>query len=190
MLQPGAGATMYRCSATSATRSSPGHGRRRRSCSTESPVSLPCTRCRSGRTWPVCALASTPGTARSVSYLGEVRKHAGMMVPGPAQAAAVSRSTTTRPSPSSADATNSGSPAWLRRCRSGRESNRAPGWRFLPLVPRRRRVAVRRAARGRWWRLGEPGGVLWRCGPEYVRVAVVQPDAVLSTLASRLGVTP
>ena len=48
-----------------------------------------CTRCRSARTSPACGRASTPATPTSCDYLREVRKHAGFMVPGPVQAAAV-----------------------------------------------------------------------------------------------------
>ena len=49
----------------------------------------PCTRCRSGRTWPASGSGSTPAIAELVDYLSEVRKHAGFMVAGPVQAAAV-----------------------------------------------------------------------------------------------------
>ena len=49
----------------------------------------PSTRCRSARTWPGPGPASTPATPTWSHYLSEVRKHAGFMVPGPVQAAAV-----------------------------------------------------------------------------------------------------
>ena len=60
-----------------------------RSSSTGSTASSPCTRCRSARTSPAPGSASTPATPSSSHYLQEVRKHVGMMVPGPAQAAGV-----------------------------------------------------------------------------------------------------
>ena len=47
-----------------------------------------CTRCRSGRTSRATAPASSPATAL-VAELLEVRKHAGMIVPAPVQAAMV-----------------------------------------------------------------------------------------------------
>ena len=65
----GAGPTACRCSATSATSSSPGTGRRARSSSTASTGSWPCTRSRSGRTWPACGPASTPATPSWCTYL-------------------------------------------------------------------------------------------------------------------------
>ena len=48
----------------------------------------PCTRCRSARTWPGSAPGSSPATASSSRYLGEMRKHGGLMMPAPIQAAA------------------------------------------------------------------------------------------------------
>ena len=85
----GAARTTCRCSATSATSSSPGTGRRARSSRTASTASSRCTRCRSARTSPACAPASTPATPSSSTTSREVRKHVGLMVPGPVQAAAV-----------------------------------------------------------------------------------------------------
>ena len=59
----GAGRTASRCSATSATPSSPGTVRRA-ACSSPAPTGWsPSTRCPSGRTWPGCGPASTPGDA-------------------------------------------------------------------------------------------------------------------------------
>ena len=57
------------------------HRRRSTACSR-------CTRSRSDRTWPGCAPGSSPATATSSRYLGEVRKHGGLMMPAPVQAAA------------------------------------------------------------------------------------------------------
>ena len=49
----------------------------------------PCTRCRSGRTWPATAPGSCSATRRSSGSLLEARKHLGLMVPAPVQAAMV-----------------------------------------------------------------------------------------------------
>ena len=78
-----------RCSATSATPSSRGTARRARSSSTAPTAWSRCTRCRSDRTSRACASASTPATPSSSATSREVRKHAGLMVPGPVQAAGV-----------------------------------------------------------------------------------------------------
>ena len=43
----------------------------------------PCTRCRSAPTWPASGPASTPATPSWSPTCAEVRKHAGLMVPGP-----------------------------------------------------------------------------------------------------------
>ena len=96
---------------------------RARSSSTGSTAWWPCTRCRSGRTWPASGSASTPATPSWSSYLPEVRKHVGMMVPGPVQAAAVAalgddapRRRAARPLPAPARA------AGARCCAPGRAS--------------------------------------------------------------------
>ena len=78
-----------RCSATSATSSSRGTSAAARSSSTGSTAWWPCTRCRSARTWPASGSASTPATPSWSTTCSEVRKHVGMMVPGPVQAAGV-----------------------------------------------------------------------------------------------------
>ena len=57
--------------------------------STASTASSRCTRCRSARTSPALRVGFYAGDAELVAYLQEVRKHVGMMVPGPAQAAGV-----------------------------------------------------------------------------------------------------
>ena len=48
-----------------------------------------CTRCPSGPTWPATGPGSSPATRRWSRELLEVRKHAGMIVPAPVQAAMV-----------------------------------------------------------------------------------------------------
>ena len=64
-------------------------GRPTRSSSTAPTACWPCTRCRSARTWPALRAGFYAGDPELVHYLSEVRKHAGFMVPGPVQAAAV-----------------------------------------------------------------------------------------------------
>ncbi len=130
------------------------------------------------------------GDAELVRYLSEVRKHAGFMVPGPVQAAAVV--------------------AWgddehveqqreryrlrLERCRSvlaaiGIEAP-LPGGGFYLWVP-----APGGDAWGLTRRLAEEAGVLVSpgefygpAGSGYVRLAMVQPDERLELMAERLGV--
>ena len=87
--RPGAGPTPSRSSPTSATSSSRGTDRPARSSSTGPTASSRCTRSRSARTWPVRGSASTPATPTSCTTSREVRKHAGFMVPGPVQVAAI-----------------------------------------------------------------------------------------------------
>ena len=90
-----------------------GRPRRTRSSSTGPTACWPCTRCRSARTWPAPGSASTPATPSSSRTCHEVRKHAGFMVPGPVQAAAVAALGRRRPRRRAARrATASGSNAW------------------------------------------------------------------------------
>ena len=65
-----------------------------------------CTRSRSARTWRASASGSSPATPTLVQYLGEVRKHAGLMIAGAGAGRVRSRrSATTRTSTSSGRAT-------------------------------------------------------------------------------------
>ena len=61
---------------------------RPRSSSTDPTAWSPSTRCRSGRTWPA-SRRLLRRDAELVAYLQEVRKHVGLLVPGPGQAAGV-----------------------------------------------------------------------------------------------------
>ena len=118
----------------------------------------------------------------------EVRKHVGMMVPGPAQAAGVV---------ALADDDHVGvqRDRYRRRLERAGRGRSAPGRastialpdrRLLPVVRRRRRLGVRRAP-------GRDGGALVSPGEFYgpgcapnVRVAVVQPDDRIELMAARL----
>jgi succinyldiaminopimelate transaminase len=131
------------------------------------------------------------GDGDLVSYLGEVRKHAGMMVPGPAQAAGVValdddaavvvQRQRYRQRLTSLETTLS---AW-----SGIDIALPDGGFYLWFhVGDAWGFAERLAADG--GALVSPGEFYGEAGREHVRVAVVQPDALISTLASRLGVTP
>ena len=61
----------------------------RRSATATTPGCWRCTRCRRARRWPAIGPDSSPVTAGLVAELLAVRKHAGMMVPTPVQAAMV-----------------------------------------------------------------------------------------------------
>ena len=129
------------------------------------------------------------GDPELVHYLQEVRKHVGMMVPGPAQAAGVVAldddahvevAAPALPPPAGAD---------------GRDPRRlvgpadpAAGRRLLPVVPGRRRVGVRRASGPEGGAIVSPGEFYGAGGADHVRVAVVQPDERIELVAERLGV--
>ena len=130
------------------------------------------------------------GDAELVRYLQEVRKHVGMMVPGPAQAAGVvaldddehvGRAAPALPAPARADG---------RGPRDvDRSVDRAAGRRVLPVVPVDDgwAYAERLADGGRSG--GQPRRVLRRrASTDHVRVAVVQPDDRIEQVAARLGV--
>ena len=180
----GAGSTACRFSATSATPSSPGTGRRGPSSVTAADRKgstgwWRSTRCRSAPTWPGMRVGWYSGDRELVEYLREVRKHAGFMVPGPVQqlAAAVAargRSATSRPQRAR---------YWERLVRA-REILAGLGVdcdlarrRVLPVGAGARR---RRLGLDRW--LAERGGaarvarlVLRSPGRGYVRLAMVAP---------------
>ena len=129
------------------------------------------------------------GDPELVHYLSEVRKHAGFMVPGPVQAAAVAAWADDAHVDAQRDryrgrlATH-GRRAGLRRA-SRRRCRPAPS----TCGPRRPTAMRGRLAR----RLAADGGVLVSPGEFYgpagaghVRVAVVQPDDRLALVADRL----
>lgn len=129
------------------------------------------------------------GDPELVGYLSEVRKHAGFMVPGPAQAAAVAALA----DQSHVDAQRSRYRSRLERLaglllRLGLEAP-LPGGGFYLWVP---------APGGDAWaladRLAEVAGIVGSPGEFYgpdaaghLRLAVVQPDAALDLVEGRLG---
>jgi len=129
------------------------------------------------------------GDPALVHYLSEVRKHAGFMVPGPVQAAAVVAFGDDQHVDEQRD-------RYVRRLdlmaaalgKLGVEAQRPPGTFYLWVA----------APGGDAWaltrRLAEVGGVLvspgefyGEAGAGHVRIAVVQPDARLDLVAQRLG---
>lgn len=129
------------------------------------------------------------GDAEIVEYLKEVRKHAGFMVPGPAQAAAVAAlddddhvsaqrdrykwrleymaKALSKWSGLSIDVPEGGFYLWF---------DAHDAWAFTERLAREGGALV------------SPGDFYGAGGSRHVRVAVVQPDAALRTVATRLGV--
>ena len=98
------------------------------------------------------------GDVELVTYLKEVRKHVGMLVPGPAQAAGAGRARRRRARRRcSAIGTAAGSSAWRRSSQRGRPAHRLARRWLLPVVRRRRRLGLRRATGSRGRRAGQPG---------------------------------
>ncbi len=124
-----------------------------------------------------------------VEYLGEVRKHVGMMVPGPIQAAGVAaldddahveqqRATYRRRLERLAAILT----AW-----SGVEIGLPDGGFYLWFaVPDAWEFTERLAREG--GALASPGDFYGDAGEQFVRLAAVQPDRAIETLATRLGV--
>lgn len=128
------------------------------------------------------------GDAEIVEYLKEVRKHAGFMVPGPAQAAGVAAlddddhvtqqrdryrwrlehtaEVLSRWSGLSIDMPNGGFYLWF---------DAEDAWDFTERLAREAGALV------------SPGDFYGTGGSRFVRVAVVQPDAAIKTVARRLG---
>jgi succinyldiaminopimelate transaminase len=129
------------------------------------------------------------GDPELVEYLREVRKHAGLMVPGPAQAAGVAAldddghvevqrgrysarlekmsSVISRWSGIEAPLPKGGFYLWLHV---------GDAWAFTERLAREGGALV------------SPGDLYGEAGAEYVRIAVVQPDERIDTVAARLGV--
>ena len=155
--------TTCRCSPTSATSSSRGAARRDRSSQhgTDGVVAVHSLSKRSNLAG--VRVGFYAGDPELVDYLQQVRKHVGMMVPGPAQAAGVVAL-------DDDDHVAEQRERYRRRLERMREilgaldrtstSRRRPG--LLPLVRRRRRLGVRRAAGARGRRGRQPGRVLRR----------------------------
>ncbi|MEJ7721029.1 MAG: aminotransferase class I/II-fold pyridoxal phosphate-dependent enzyme [Ilumatobacteraceae bacterium] len=123
-----------------------------------------------------------------VHYLQEVRKHVGMMVPGPAQAAGAAAL-------DDDDHVDEQRDRYRRRLErlasvlaawSGCEIGMPDGAFYLWF--RVGDAGVHRAPGARGGALVSPGEFYGAAGREYVRVAAVRPDEAVQELARRLGV--
>jgi aspartate/methionine/tyrosine aminotransferase len=129
------------------------------------------------------------GDAAIVHYLKEVRKHAGLMVPGPAQAAAVV---------ALGDDAAVRAQAEVYRRRLARTADILRAWSGIDIALPQGGFYLWFNAGDGWEfasRLAADGGALVSPGDFYgaggahnVRVAVVQPDDRIELLAARLGV--
>ena len=129
------------------------------------------------------------GDAELVGYLQEVRKHVGMMVPGPVQAAGAVALADDRHVVVQRD-------RYLARLRRTAEILQRWSGRDVPLpnggfylwfhVGDAWEFTERLAREG--GALVSPGDFYGAAGSEYVRVAVVQPDERIELMAERLGV--
>lgn len=129
------------------------------------------------------------GDAEIVEYLKEVRKHAGFMVPGPAQAAGVAALD---------DDDHVAAQRDRYKWRLEFMANTLSKWSGIPIELPDGGFYLWFDAHDAWEfteRLAREGGALVSPGDFYgaggsrhVRVAVVQPDAALQTVARRLGV--
>ena len=164
-------------------------GRRARSSSTASTAWSPCTRCRSARTSPGVRVGFYAGDADLVDYLNEVRKHVGMLVPGPAQAAAAAA----LGDDAHVDVQREryrGRLELLGKVFSAWSGVEVPmpaggfylwfdagdGWEFAERLAREGGALV------------SPGDFYGAGGAQNVRAAVVQPDDRIELVARRLGV--
>lgn len=129
------------------------------------------------------------GDPELVSYLSEIRKHVGLMVPGPAQAAGVAAL-------DDDDHVHQQRQTYLRRLST--MADILQQWSGLP-------VGMPEGGFYLWFRVGDawafterlareggalisPGDLYGSQGREFVRVAVVQNDEALDLVARRLGV--
>ena len=131
------------------------------------------------------------GDAELVDYLKEVRKHVGMMVPGPAQAAAAVALADDEHVTAQRD-------IYLRRLAtmasvlskwSGIEIGMPAGGFYLWFDAQDGWAFAERLAR-EGGALVSPGDFYGAGGAQNVRVAVVQPDAKIALVGTRLGVGP
>ena len=175
---PGVGPTGCPSSATSATSSSRGRGRPGRSSST-APTGVVAVHSLSKRSNLAGARAGFyAGDADLVGYLSEVRKHAGFMVPGPVQAAAVAASSDDEHvdrqraeyrAPARAPAATCSRPgASTSRCPRAASTSGSPApdgdaWAFS------RRLATEAGV------LASPGEFYGEAGAGHVRLALVRP---------------
>jgi len=129
------------------------------------------------------------GDAELVGYLQEVRKHVGMMVPGPAQAAAV----VALDDDQHVEVQRGRYLARLERMATvlGRWSGveiPLPAGGFYLWFPVEDAWAFTERLAADGGALVSPGDFYGEAGAGYVRVAVVQPDARIDLVAERLGV--
>jgi len=129
------------------------------------------------------------GDAEIVEYLREVRKHAGFMVPGPAQAAGVAALDDDDHVSVQRDRYRSRLEMMARVLSrwSGLEIGLPEGGFYLWFDAKDAWDFTERLAR-EGGALVSPGDFYGSGGSRHVRVAVVQPDAKLRLVASRLGV--
>jgi aspartate/methionine/tyrosine aminotransferase len=130
------------------------------------------------------------GDAELVHYLSEVRKHVGMMVPGPAQAAGVA---------ALGDDAHVDAQAARYRHRLERAAQILKAVDLDAALPQGGFYLWAEAPDGDAWGLTDrlaraagclvtPGDTFGEAGARYVRVAVVQPDERIELVAQRLGV--
>ncbi len=124
-----------------------------------------------------------------VHYLSETRKHVGMMVPGPAQNAAVVAFADRAHVDEQRDRYRSRLAAMAEVVRrwSGAEVELPGGGFYLWIDVGDAWAFTERLAR-EGGALVSPGEFYGAAGASHVRIAVVQPDAAISELARRLGV--
>ena len=128
------------------------------------------------------------GDAALVSYLQEIRKHVGMMVPGPAQAAAVAALDDDRHVEVQCDryASRLERLAGVLSDWSGIEVPR-PAGAFYLWIPVDDGWAFTERLAGAAGTLVSPGEFYGPAGTAFVRVAVVQPDERIDLVAERLA---
>lgn len=130
------------------------------------------------------------GDAELVHYLSEVRKHVGMMVPGPAQAAGVAALN---------DDTHVDEQAQRYLARLQRMAQILKSVDLDAQLPQGGFYLWAEAPDGQAWALVDrlareagclvsPGDTYGKAGERYIRVALVQPDDKLELVARRLGV--
>ncbi len=131
------------------------------------------------------------GDADLVRFLAEVRKHAGFMVPGPVQAAAVAAWDDDRHVDEQRE-------RYRRRLERGRTLLEAlgldapfpaGGFYLWPAVPGGDAWAAARRLAERGGMLVSPGEFYGEQGRGHLRLAMVQPDDRLDLVAERLGVS-
>ncbi|MCU1346088.1 MAG: dapL, partial [Acidimicrobiia bacterium] len=129
------------------------------------------------------------GDAELVHYLSEVRKHAGMMVPGPAQAAGAAAL-------DDDDHVATQRQRYLERLEMMRQVMAAwagvdvalPGGSFYLWVPTDDAWGLTERLAAEGGALVSPGEFYGEAGANFVRIAVVQPTERIELVARRLGV--